>query len=1046
MPKNNTYLFRISFRILGLFFSLNSFSQISVNTTGSPTTLAQAIAGPGVTVTNDSINCGGSAAGLFTYSGSDLGLSGGILLTVGIASQAANPGSYLCNVSNGNNYSDPNLVSLVPSAVYDVCILTFDFVPICDTLNMTYVFGSEEYPQGVGGYNDAFGIFLTGPNPAGGAYSAQNIATLPSGTPVAINNINAGTNATYFHNNYTSPNNDVAYNGYTIPITSITPVSPCSTYHMKIAIADAKNELYDSGVFISNNGIGCQNTPTVTAASTATGGCGSTGAATVAVTNYTGTPTYHWLPGGQTTASIHNLSSGTYTCEVSTNQACGTLTQTVITSVATTGSSLVLTSNQHSLTCNGGSNGSATVTPIGGTSPYTCVWNTTPIQNTFIAINLPAGTYTATVNDNAGCETSISIHITAPPAIQASVHTTPTTCTTSIGTASVSVLSNGTAPYTYTWNTTPAQTTQTATNLGQGVYSVTITDAHTCTVTTTATIGTQAINWSLSTATPTNVVCNGESNGALAAVITNPGSNTFNYSWNTTPMQTTQTASNIIAGIYTCTVTDGNGCVLLTVGNVSQPNALSLTVNSVPTMCTGSVGSLTAVMGGGTIPYSYLWNTTPIQTTSVASGLPQGQYTVVITDAHNCKDSSRATVNTIYPTLQIAASVTLSVCGGPSGDAMVTGVMPSSPPFLYSWNTGQTTNSLPNIFPGTYTVMITDNNGCVGSSSVTVGITTTFPIQINTALDYCRKSIGSATATPYANPPYMYLWSNGQSTQSINNLATGNYTVQVTDSYNCKDSVAVFVGTLPSLSIQTNTTCTYCYKDYGTATANPSGFQPYQYTWTTIPSATTQTVSNLFAGNYSVYVTDSYNCKDTAVVIIPNVNDVLSAAFETNPSTNLYTENPITITIVPNSGWTLNDGYLSTGDSIHTLGIIYTFQQAGDYTVTYYFTSTHGCVDIVIYNIQILDYPTLYIPNSFTPNNDGKNDVFMAEGTFINSFQMDIYDRWGNLVTTLEDLTASWNGYFKGKEAPVDVYVYKATAIDINGKQLSYKGQINLIR
>jgi len=1046
MPKNNTYLFHISFRILGLLFSLNSFSQIGVTTTGSAVTLAQAIAGPGVTVTNDSINCGGNAAGLFTYSGSDLGLSGGILLTVGIASQAANSGSYLCNVSNGNNYSDPNLVSLVPSAVYDVCILTFDFVPICDSLNMTYVFGSEEYPQGVGGYNDAFGIFLTGPNPAGGTYNAQNIATLPSGTPVAINNINASTNTIYFHNNYTSPNNDVAYNGYTIPITSITPVSPCSTYHMKIAIADAHNELYDSGVFISNNGIGCQNTPTVTVTSNATGGCGSTGSATVAVTNYTGTPTYHWLPGGQNTVSIHSLSSGTYTCEVSTHQACGTLTQTITTSVATTGSNLVLTSNQHSLTCNGGSNGSATVTPIGGTSPYTYTWNTAPVQNTFTATNLPAGTYTATVNDNAGCETSISVHIIAPPAMQTSVHTTPTSCTTSIGTASVSILTNGTAPYTYIWNTTPAQTTQTATNLGQGVYSVTITDAHTCTVTTSATIGTQAITWGLSAATPTNVVCNGESNGALTTVITDPDSNIFNYSWNTIPLQTTQTASNITAGIYTCTVTDDNGCVLTIVANVSQPNLLSLTVNSVPTMCTGSVGSLTAFTGGGTTPYAYLWNTAPIQTTSVASGLPQGHYTIIVTDAHGCKDSSTATVNAIYPTLQMAASVTLSVCGGPSGDVMITGVTPSSPPFLYSWNTGQTTNSLPNIFPGIYTVTVTDNNGCLGSSSVTVGIITTFPIRINTALDYCGKSIGSATATPYANPPYMYLWSNGQSTQSINNLSAGNYTVQVTDNYGCKDSIAIIVGTFPSLSIQTNTTPTYCYKNYGSATANPSGFEPYQYIWTTIPTATTQTVSNLFAGNYTVYVTDTYNCKDTSLVTITNVNDVLSAVFETNPSANLYSENPITITVIPSTGWALNDGYLSAGDSIHTLGIIYTFQQAGDYTATYYFTSLHDCVDTVTYYMQILDYPTLYIPNTFTPNNDGKNDVFMAEGTFINSFEMDIYDRWGNLVTTLEDLTASWNGYFKGKEAPVDVYVYKATATDINGKQLNYQGQINLVR
>ncbi len=1017
-----------------------------VTTTGAAATLAQDIAGVGVTVTNPTINCGGNAAGVFMFSGPNLGLTGGILLTTGTASQAANPGSFLCNVNNGNNYSDPDLTALVPTADYDVCILEFDFIPICDSLHMTFVFGSEEYPQGVGGYNDAFAIFLTGTNPAGGNYSAQNIALLPTGIPVSINNVNASTNSTYFHNNYSSPNNNVAYNGYTIPITSITPVAPCSTYHMKIAIADAGDPLYDSGVFISNNGISCQNTPTVSVVSTATGGCGNTGSATVTVTNYTGTPTYHWLPGGQSTASIHNLASGTYTCEVGTHQACGILTQTITASVATTGSGIVLTSIQHSLTCNGGSNASVTVTPIGGIPPYTCTWNTIPVQNGFIATNLPAGTFVATINDNGGCQATISILVTAPPAMQTTVHSTPTTCTATIGTASVNVVANGMSPYTYAWNTMPSQSTQTAVNLGQGVYDVIITDANSCSVTATVSVNTQAISWSLSAATATNVACHGGSNGAAAAVITNPGTNTFLYSWNTSPPQNAQTAANIPTGSYTCTVTDENGCVLTAVSAINQPNILSSTVNSTPTMCMGSVGSATVITGGGTPPYGYVWNTTPAQTTSVINNLAQGQYTIVVTDEHNCKDSAVSTISTINPPLQITDVITKSICGGPSGAIAVTGITPSSPPFSYLWNTGQTTNSLSAIFPGTYTVMVTDANGCEGSKSVMVSIITTFPIQISTTDDYCGKSIGSATATPVANPPYVYLWSNGQSTQIINNLTAGNYTVQITDSYGCKDSVPVFIGTLPSLSIQTNTTTTYCFKNYGTATANPSGFQPYQYVWTTIPGSTTQTITNLFAGNYTVYVTDAENCKDTAVVTITNVNDVLSPVFESQPSTYLYSENPITITVIPNSGWTLNDGYLSAGDSIHALSIIYTFQQAGDYTATYYFTSTHGCTDIVIYNLNIIDYPTLYIPNSFTPNNDGKNDVFMAEGTFIDSFQMYIYDRWGNLITTLEGLNVSWNGYFKGKEAAEDVYVYKATATDITGKQLSLEGQINLIR
>lgn len=1047
MQKKLPYIFRLCLKLFCLFIPFISFSQMGVTTTGTAATLAQYIAGPGVTVSNSTINCGGNAAGSFTFSGPDLGgLTGGILLTTGTASQAANPGNFLCNVTNGNNFSDPNLTALVPTAFYDACILEFDFIPVCDSLNMTYVFGSEEYPQGVGGYNDAFAIFLTGPNPSGGNYTAHNIATLPGGTAVSINNVNASTNASYFHNNYTTHNSDVAYNGYTIPITSITPVQPCSTYHMKIAIADAGNALYDSGVFISNDGISCQNTPTVSIASSPTGGCGNTGSATVTVTNYTGTPSYHWLPSGQNSASIHNLASGTYTCLVTTNQVCGTSTQTVIATIATTGSSIVLTSSQDTLTCNGGSTASATVTAIGGTPPYTCHWNTTPSQTTFTAINLPAGVFIATVNDNGGCQSSISVHIAAPPAMQVNVHTTPTTCTTSVGTASVAVISNGTAPYTYLWNTIPAQNTQTAVNLGQGVYSVIITDVNTCTVSASATINTQAISWSLTAATPTNVTCNGQSNGVAGVIINNPGANTFNYNWNTSPLQTMQTAINLPAGSYSCTVTDGNGCVLSAVSSITEPSALSLSVNSVPTMCTGSAGSLTAIVGGGTQPYTYLWNTLPIQTTNSIHGLAQGQYMVVITDAHNCKDSLTDTVNAVYPTLQITESVTKSICGGPSGAISVSSVTPSSPPFIYSWNSGQTTSGIGNLFPGTYTVNVTDHNGCTGTSSVTVGSISTFPILVNTSPDYCNKSTGWATANPSANPPYQYSWNTvpPQSTQMVNNLAAGNYMVEVTDAYNCKDSVLVNIGMLPPLSIQISSTPTYCNRNLGSATANAFGFQPYTYLWNN--TETSQTINSLVAGSYMVHVTDIYNCKDSATVAVNNINDILSTTFLTFPETNIYSQTPVSLNITPNSSWTLSEGYLSDGDSIHTLSATHAFQESGEYTATYYFTSDHGCRDSVKYDIEIIDFSTLYIPNAFTPNNDGKNDIFKAEGTFIESFQMLIYDRWGNLVTTLEELNSGWNGSFKGKEAPVDVYVYKATATDITGKQLNFKGQINLIR
>lgn len=1027
------------------------FAQLNVVPSNSANALAQSIAGSGVTVTNAVINCGSNAAGTFTYSGSNLGLSGGIILTTGSAGDAANAGSYLCNINNGNNFSDPDLTSIVSSANLDVCILEFDFVPTCNALNMTCVFGSEEYPQGVGHFNDAFGIFLSGPNPSGGNYSAQNIATLPNSTPVSINNVNATANASYFHNNYSSPNNDIAYGGYTIPVTSSTPVVPCSTYHAKIAIADGGNALYDSGVMISTNGVSCQVPATITASATQSSGCSNTGSATATVTGYTGTVTYHWYPGGQTTASISNLASGTYSCAVSLHQTCGLLTQTVTATVTSAGSNIVVSAQQTNLTCNGASNGSATITPVGGIAPYTCSWNTNPPQSGLTVNNLPAGTTTGTITDNGGCTATVQVHITAPPAMQLNFSTTPATCTGPTGTASVNVTANGTSPYTYSWNTTPVQTSQSATNLTPGAYSVTVTGANGCSVTGVANVGTQNPTWSLSASTQSNAACNGNNTGAVIAHVTNPGTSTFSYSWNTSPAQTTQSITNLSTGTYTCTVTDNNGCVKTTtatvgiqtpawnlsastqsnvvcfggnngsvtanvtnagsstfsyswntnptqttqsignltsgaytctvtdntgcvkttVASVSQPAILTAILTSIPTQCQGNVGSVSASAIGGTPPYSYLWSTT--QNTNSIQGLGQGQYSVTVTDAHNCTASSMASVGVINPVLQVNFSSSNSICGGPSGSITINSVINGTQPYSFSWITGQTTQNLAQLVAGIYVVDVTDINGCTGSASVPVNITNTLPLTVSSTSDYCEKGIGSASATANGNPPYSYFWN-------------------------------------------------------------------------TNPPQTTQTAINLSGGTYSVTVTDTYGCKDSMKVVVANYSDQFTSSMNLQPSDALISEEPVSIMLTTNNGWNYTKGTLSDGTIIPSLSFDHIFAQQGDYLATYYFTSTHGCLDSVTYTIHIKDEMSIFIPNSFTPNHDGKNDEFRAEGRLITSFQMFIYDNWGNLVTKLNDISEAWNGKNKGQDAPSGVYIYKGVAVNENGEEKNFNGHINLIR
>lgn len=255
------------FYYLLIAFALSElYGQLTVTGGYNAAQMVSFLVGSGVTVSNPSMTGDPMAFGRFTTGSNptNLGLTSGIVLTTGSAIGSPPLGSPVTNFASTNNSggSDPQLASLIGATINDAAVLEFDFVPISDTIKFRYVFGSEEYPEWVGSsYNDVFGFFITGPNPSGGNYTNFNIARIPNTTlPVSINNINGSSYAQYYVDNQGLNGQTIVYDGFTKVLTAWAKVVPCSTYHMKIAIGDAGDDIYDSGVFLEENSF---SSPTV---------------------------------------------------------------------------------------------------------------------------------------------------------------------------------------------------------------------------------------------------------------------------------------------------------------------------------------------------------------------------------------------------------------------------------------------------------------------------------------------------------------------------------------------------------------------------------------------------------------------------------------------------------------------------------------------------------------------------------------------------------------------------------------------------------------
>ncbi len=605
------------------------------------------------------------------------------------------------------------------------------------------------------------------------------------------------------------------------------------------------------------------------------------GTAYVAASGGSGPYTYSWnTTPVQTGDTATGLFPGPYTVTITDRKGC-----TATKSVTVPGFQIATT--QTNLLCNGATNGRATASAVQGIAPYTYAWSNG--QTTPAITGLSAGNYTIAVTGADGCILTKTITITEPPALAVTAANTDAACAVAAnGTASATV-TGGTAPYTYRWATSPVQTTASVSGLRGGTYNLTVKDANNCSVTVPVTIGTgSGVNGSFSQiAAP---ACFGDANGAVV-FSANGGVLPYTYLWNSG--QTDNAIDGLTAGTYSVTVTDNVGCTFRDTITLTQPAALTAAITGTDVLCNGGrTGTATVTAAGGTTPYTYAWNTTPVKTTATASNLISGNYTATLTDAHGCTQTASVVINEPAALLATASKTNVSCNGGNNGTATATATGGVAP-YTYSWNTTpvQTTAAISNLTAGTYRVTVTDANNCVKTVSVTVAQPAT-PLAITTAQTniFCNGGTnGTATVTATGGTrPYSYLWSDGQTTATAVTLAPGNYSVTVTDANGCTKGATFTITQPTSLSLTATKTDVSCNGgSNGTATVTATGgTTPYAYSWNTIPVRTTATATSLISGAYTATVTDAKGCVQTAAVTINQPPALMAAASATNVSCN----------------------------------------------------------------------------------------------------------------------------------------------------------------
>ena len=706
-----------------------------------------------------------------------------------------------------------------------------------------------------------------------------------------------------------------------------------------------------------------------------------------------------------------------------------------------------------------------TISDAGDDTPVTILDETICFATTYTvgtSVYAQSGSYEDTLFLPNGCDSIVllNLEILTPLELNFSIVTQGVFAGNTDGEAQV-VPSGSAGNYTFTWDN--GQNTALATNLiGGETYCVVVTDGIGCSKDTCFEMP-YYVHFEPEV-TGSSVDCFGDSDGTLeftAAFGVPP----YLYSWknnlNTlsgsgviTEDNQMVLVENLPAGQYEVYFEDiiFDTTVLV---QVEEPDALEVeSINLLHASCFGACdGSIQLNITGGTPPYEAIWSTGSIN--DQINDLCQGTYLVNITDANGC------TVNYSYEIAQpeefIATAIEVQAVSCFEGEDGIASVATNGTPSTFIWDNGETTETVAGLEGGEYFVTVTNDDGCTAESSVWVNTPGT-PVEVTIELLQPVRCKGGSDGTLIADvtgpgTAFTYNWSNGALADTADGLSTGTYTVTVENELGCQ-ATATFVLDEPgeiAISFSTNQLSCNDPLDGGVVSIEQifGGVPPYTFSADGAVYSDNEDVTGFFAGSQTLYVMDAGGCiREIPVTIAGPVEIIVELgndiSIELGDEVTLNAQ--VNISDV-NYSW-LPEPVDPCGDcsSIEVLPT-----ESGIYSVIV--TDQFDCTETADIFIEVLKNRKVFVPNAFSPNGDGFNDLFMPfTGNGVSSVQeFRVFDRQGNNVFAAVnfapgDVLSAWDGHFKGQMMQPGVFVWFAKIDFIDGVTEVFKGEVNLIR